>query len=137
MRFVPRLLLGILLGALPSAAHASAGGEVLPFNDTFSLIQSNLSGPTANTIAFIVAFGGVVAIGLSKQSEILMPIGKTLLVVVFIAKLPAILGAIGLAGATGAMVPFYVPLIPPVILTAVALALYFAPARGANGVRQL
>jgi hypothetical protein len=137
MRIVPRLLLGLLLGAIPSIAHASAGGEVLPFNDTFSLIQSNLSGPTANTIAFIVAFGGVVAIGLSKQSEILKPIGTTLLVVVLIAKLPAVLGAIGLTGATGAMVPFYVPLIPSAVLAVIALALYFAPDNGATGVRQL
>lgn len=135
MRIEPKLLTPILLASLPSAAHAAAGGEVLPFNDTLTLIQSNLSGPTANTIAFIIAFGGVVSIGLSKHNEFLKPIGQTLLAVVLIAKLPAFLTAIGLVGATGAMAPSYLPLIPAVVLLAIALPLIFAS--GHSGVRQV
>ncbi len=137
MRIGPKLLPGIFLGALPSAAHAAAGGEVLPFNDTLSLIQSNLSGPTANTIAFIIAFGGVVSLGFSRQNEILKPIGTTLLAVVLIAKLPAFLTAIGLVGASGAGAPFYLPLIPAVAFLAIGILLLFAPEDAAGGVRQL
>ena len=96
---VPLLLFAFLVKTSP--ALAAGGGSTLPFNDTLTLIQDNLTGPTANTIVVILIVCGLIAIGVSKETPWLKTLGGLAVICALIAKAATLPSALGLGSATG------------------------------------
>lgn len=94
-------LVGLLSLICPFPAHAAGGGSTLPFNDTLTLIQDNLTGPTANTIVVILIVCGLIAMGVSKESPWLKNLGGLAVICALIGKAATLPGALGLGSATG------------------------------------
>ena len=92
------LSFGSLLAPLP--ALAAGGGSTLPFNDTLTLIQDNLTGPTANTIVVILIVCGLIAMGVSKETPWLKTLGGLAVICALIAKAATLPSALGLGSAT-------------------------------------
>jgi type IV secretory pathway VirB2 component (pilin) len=123
-RLAPTLL---LLPLLSAPAHATGGGTVLPFNDTLSLIQDNITGPTANTVVVVVFVGGLIGLAVSRENAWLKVLGGIAIICALIAKAPAVMTALGLGGAP--LQPFTYASAQVLVCTAFALgvALTFLP----------
>jgi type IV secretory pathway VirB2 component (pilin) len=101
-RLLSAITASLFLMSLVSApAHAAGGGSTLPFNDTLTLIQDNLTGPTANTIVVILIVCGLIAIGVSKETPWLKTLGGLAVICALIAKAATLPSALGLGSATG------------------------------------
>jgi type IV secretory pathway VirB2 component (pilin) len=118
-----------LLGALTaSPAHAASGGSTLPFNDALTLIQENLTGPTANTIIVVIIVAALVTVGISREGSWLKPLGGAVILCALLAKAATLPSVLGLGSATA--LP-YAYLGPAVLVTlvwlATTLALFLLP----------
>jgi type IV secretory pathway VirB2 component (pilin) len=91
-----------LAAAASSPAHAAGGGSTLAFNDTLTTIQQNLTGPTANTIVVILFVGGLIGIGVSKDSAWMKTMGGIAVIAALIAKAPTVIDQLGIGGASAA-----------------------------------
>jgi type IV secretory pathway VirB2 component (pilin) len=105
------LVVLLLLGAAlwPAPAHAAGGGTSLPFNDTLTLIQENLTGPTANTIVVMLIVAGLITVGVSKETPMLKHFGQLIIVVALLAKAATLPSALGLGSVTSRAHSFLVP----------------------------
>jgi type IV secretory pathway VirB2 component (pilin) len=114
-----------LLGALTaSPAHATSGGSTLPFNDALTLIQENLTGPTANTI--IVA--ALVTVGISREGSWLKPLGGAVILCALLAKAATLPSVLGLGSATALPYAYLVPaVLVSLVWLATTLALFLLP----------
>lgn len=101
-RLVPTLAAWIALSCLvaPLPAQAAGGGSTLPFNDTLTLIQDNLTGPTANTIVVILIVCGLIAMGVSRETPWLKTLGGLAIICALIAKAATLPSVLGLGSAT-------------------------------------
>jgi type IV secretory pathway VirB2 component (pilin) len=107
-RLLPPLFLAF--GAfLAPPAHAAGGGSTLPFNDALTLIQDNLTGPTANTIIVVLIIAALVTVGISREGSWLKPLGGCVVLCALLAKAATLPSVLGLGAATAAPFDYLVP----------------------------
>jgi len=107
-RVLPLLLLAA--GALFAApANATSGGSTLPFNDALTLIQDNLTGPTANTIIVVLIIAALVTVGISREGSWLKPLGGCVVLCALLAKAATLPSVLGLGAATGTAYAYLLP----------------------------
>jgi type IV secretory pathway VirB2 component (pilin) len=108
-RLPPAAMLVLLTFAAARPAHAAGGGSSLPFNDTLTLVQENLTGPTANTIVVILIVCGLIAIGVSRETPWLKTLGGLVVICALIAKAATLPSALGLGSATATVGAYRLP----------------------------
>ena len=91
---------GTVLAAFPAAAFA-AGGEILPFNQAFDTITSNLTGPTAKAVIIAAFFAGIVGVMVSHDKPWMRNIGSVVAGGALLAGIPGFLDILGISAAEG------------------------------------
>lgn len=117
--------LGILIA---SPAAAASGGSTLPFNDALTLIQDNLTGPTANTIIVVIIVAALVTVGISREGSWLKPLGSAVILCALLAKAATLPSVLGLGSATATPEAYRLPaLLLTLTWLATTAALFFLP----------
>jgi type IV secretory pathway VirB2 component (pilin) len=100
-RWIPRgLAAATVLLALPEAVLA-AGGEILPFNQAFDTITSNLTGPTAKAVIIAAFFAGIVGVMVSHDRPWMKNIGTVVAGGALLVGVPGLLDTLGISAAEG------------------------------------
>ncbi len=94
------LAAGTALMGLPAAAFA-AGGEVLPFNEAFDKITSNLTGPTAKAVIIAAFFAGIVGVMVSHDRPWMKNVGTVVAGGALLVGVPSFLDTLGISAAEG------------------------------------
>jgi type IV secretory pathway VirB2 component (pilin) len=98
-RWIARGLAAVtLIAALPGAAFAT-DGEVLPFNQAFDKITSNLTGPTAKAIIIAAFFAGIVGVMVSHDRPWMRNIGTVVAGGALLVGVPGLLDTLGISAA--------------------------------------
>ena len=101
IRWIARALAAATaLVAVPGAAFA-AGGEVLPFNQAFDTITSNLTGPTAKAVIIAAFFAGIVGVMVSHDRPWMKNIGTVVAGGALLVGVPGFLDTLGISAAEG------------------------------------
>ncbi|HET9211120.1 MAG TPA: TrbC/VirB2 family protein [Thermoanaerobaculia bacterium] len=110
-RFFAALAALVLIAILfaPAPARAAGGGSTLPFNDTLTLIQDNLTGPTANTIVVLLIVCGLITVGISKETPWLRTLGGLAVICALIAKAATLPSSLGLGSANSVADSYLAP----------------------------
>ena len=121
-------LLSFLSVLTAAPAHAASGGSTLPFNDALTLIQDNLTGPTANTIIIVIIVAALVTVGTSRDESWLKPLGKAVILCALLAKAATLPSVLGLGSATAIPEAYRLPaLLLTLTWLATTAALFFLP----------
>lgn len=100
-RWIARALAAAtVLAALPVAAFA-AGGEVLPFNEAFDRVTSNLTGPTAKAVIIAAFFAGIVGVMVSHDRPWMKNVGTVIAGGALLVGIPGFLDTLGISAAEG------------------------------------
>jgi hypothetical protein len=91
---------GTALASLPVSAFA-AGGEVLPFNQAFDTVTSNLTGPTAKAVIIAAFFAGIVGVMVSHDRPWMKNIGTVIAGGALLVGVPSFLDTLGISAAEG------------------------------------
>jgi type IV secretory pathway VirB2 component (pilin) len=117
--------LGVLIA---SPADAASGGSTLPFNDALTLIQDNLTGPTANTIIVVIIVAALVTVATGRDDSWVKPLGKAVIVCALLAKAATLPSVLGLGSATATPEAYRLPaLLVTLTWLATTAALFFLP----------
>lgn len=84
----------------PTLALAGETSGQLPWNNFLDVLQENITGPTATAVIFIAIAGALVVWSMSDDHRGLVRFGKALGALAVLASLGALLGALGIGGAT-------------------------------------
>jgi len=84
----------------PAIALAGETSGQLPWNNFLDVLQENITGPTATAVIFIAIAGALVVWSMSDDHRGLVRFGKALGALAVLASLGALLGALGIGGAT-------------------------------------
>lgn len=134
-RLAPSLL---AFGALLSApAHAASGGSTLPFNDALTLVQENLTGPTANTIIVVLIVAALVTVGISREGSWLKPLGGCIILCALLAKAASVPSILGLGAATSAPYAYLLPMLGVASVWILTPAAFFLLPHLLRGRRQI
>jgi hypothetical protein len=97
-RWIGRGLAAGTVLVFPGAAFA-AGGEILPFNQAFDTITSNLTGPTAKAVIIAAFFAGIVGVMVSHDKPWMRNIGSVVAGGALLAGIPGFLDILGISAA--------------------------------------
>jgi type IV secretory pathway VirB2 component (pilin) len=89
----------LLLAALPAVAHAATGGTDLPWNNPLTVLENNLTGPTAKTVAGLAFVLGGAMWAFTTHEQGAKRFGQALFGVAIVIGAVNIVDALGFQGA--------------------------------------